>query len=727
MPDWGLRVFANGSRLAGSIAIAPLLALASPPAAQTATPPPSASADPLQSTISEYQAAVAAREWQRARKLLPGLMVECAKRVAREQCASLQKAMDALDKVIAMEAEDAAKERELAKRHRLPSKMLRKTPISARWAVQLGEEVAACLRAPRSPIDCDELFSQSYGSIRPTEPVEAYVDGVADPGSEVSGAFLLIARKRDAQGSPAYFSGRLVEAAYRLRLAHKAPPAKLAEARLAFVEWSIEAGITRAALLALKEGGDPPRGAAWEADHYYWLGRAKAEGGQSRDAIEALMRYLSLADVRIRRSERYGDAMARVAWQRMAIGRTARDPGAPARDRALLVDAIEIIRSAAGHDAMTLIGPMCLLADFDAGNGDLAKARETLTEASAILRRQVEALARAEKEPVDALVRAADEEAANAKATTAMRFLDPSRPLWRASTGRWRQFGEAYRDIGSALAAAGLEPESANAFWIAERVLETTYPAAGRGRLEIAVSRSRRMAYPDGPWLADALDRAGEGVDPGDQIVVEGRFLLARSYLKRHRYREADGYARLAGQAARAAFEATGASDNGETLRTLYKPVFELQVRAHWAMSDYIARTRERWRAASAATSAKCGALPPFVAPYPGSIVLACSSKPGPITPYRMHGINYTPPIDANKAADHGGVVLASQASIAEVAAWYKDRAVADGLNTEMSIGGDVAVILRRDGTLRQLFVTVDIDDTGDTRIVLNWHREVDN
>ena len=77
--------------------------------------------------------------------------------------------------------------------------------------------------------------------------------------------------------------------------------------------------------------------------------------------------------------------------------------------------------------------------------------------------------------------------------------------------------------------------------------------------------------------------------------------------------------------------------------------------------------------------------------------------------------------------ADHGGVVLASQASIAEVAAWYKDRAVADGLNTEMSIGGDVAVILRRDGTLRQLFVTVDIDDTGDTRIVLNWHREVDN
>ena len=129
-----------------------LLALASPPAAQTATPPPSASADPLQSTISEYQAAVAAREWQRARKLLPGLMVECAKRVAREQCASLQKAMDALDKVIAMEAEDAAKERELAKRHRLPSKMLRKTPISARWAVQLGEEVAACLRAPRSPI-----------------------------------------------------------------------------------------------------------------------------------------------------------------------------------------------------------------------------------------------------------------------------------------------------------------------------------------------------------------------------------------------------------------------------------------------------------------------------------------------------------------------------------------------------------------------------------------------
>ena len=96
MPDWGLRVFANGSRLAGSIAIAPLLALASPPAAQTATPPPSASADPLQSTISEYQAAVAAREWQRARKLLPGLMVECAKRVAREHCASLQKAMDAL-------------------------------------------------------------------------------------------------------------------------------------------------------------------------------------------------------------------------------------------------------------------------------------------------------------------------------------------------------------------------------------------------------------------------------------------------------------------------------------------------------------------------------------------------------------------------------------------------------------------------------------------------------
>jgi len=73
-----------------------------------------------------------------------------------------------------------------------------------------------------------------------------------------------------------------------------------------------------------------------------------------------------------------------------------------ARSRALLPDAIQIIRRAFGDDAMVRSGPMCLFAEFDAVNDDFVKVRLTLA-AVAMLRHQIETLVRVEEDPVDDL------------------------------------------------------------------------------------------------------------------------------------------------------------------------------------------------------------------------------------------------------------------------------------------------------------------------------------